>query len=256
MNLNMMNNSSKPWKKICTSALLSVAIAGAFAFGPAQQAAAAASAEASGNVYLRSTPSSGGKVVDKIYKGDDVSILAQSGDWYRIRTGDGTTGYASTKYIEAANTSVKGVSSSSSVEKVIQSGMKYLGTPYEYGSSRSTTTTFDCSDLMRQIFMEGADLKLPSDSRSQGAYIQEKGAAVYSTSQLKRGDLVFFMSYRGSSASAYAGVNKSSQRITHVAMYLGDGKLLHTYSSQAGGVMVDDFDGSWKYRFLFGGSPL
>ncbi|MNJ57643.1 hypothetical protein D3C77_532410 [compost metagenome] len=64
------------------------------------------------------------------------------------------------------------------------------------------------------------------------------------------------MSYKGSSAAAYKGINKNSQRITHVAMYIGDGKLLHTYSVKSGGVRIDQFDGSWEHRFLFGGSVL
>ncbi|MNF00540.1 hypothetical protein D3C80_1993840 [compost metagenome] len=64
------------------------------------------------------------------------------------------------------------------------------------------------------------------------------------------------MSYKGSSASAYAGVNKSTERITHVAMYLGNGKLLHTYSTKSGGVRIDTLSNSWEKRFLFGGSVL
>ncbi|GJM72579.1 hypothetical protein HMSSN036_47950 [Paenibacillus macerans] len=64
------------------------------------------------------------------------------------------------------------------------------------------------------------------------------------------------MSYKGSKASDYAGIDKQSQRITHVAMYLGNGQLLHTYSTKSGGVKVDQLDGAWVHRFMFGGSVL
>ncbi|MBH5319119.1 C40 family peptidase [Paenibacillus sp. GSMTC-2017] len=146
-------------------------------------------------------------------------------------------------------------STNSSVEKVISAGMKYLGTPYEFGSNRSTTTTFDCSDFTKQVFKEGLGITLPSDSRQQGDYVKNKGNAVTSISKLKRGDLMFFMSYKGTGASSYSGVNKSSQRITHVGIYLGNGQVLHTYSKESGGVRTNSITGThWEHRFLYGGS--
>ncbi|MNE81986.1 hypothetical protein D3C80_1786740 [compost metagenome] len=67
---------------------------------------------------------------------------------------------------------------------------------------------------------------------------------------------MFFMDYKGSSASAYAGKDRFGERITHVAMYLGDGKILHTYSVSSGGVRVDNLSASWTNRFLYGGSVI
>lgn len=40
-------------------------------------------------------------------------------------------------------------------QQVIEAGKKYMGTPYEFGSNRSNTRTFDCSDFVRQAFWEG-----------------------------------------------------------------------------------------------------
>ncbi|MDG0808567.1 C40 family peptidase [Cohnella rhizosphaerae] len=65
------------------------------------------------------------------------------------------------------------------------------------------------------------------------------------------------MSYRGASSSAYGDAAKSHAAITHVAIYLGDGKLLQTYSKDSGGVRIDTIEGTtWEKRFLFGGSAL
>ncbi|WP_054958635.1 C40 family peptidase [Paenibacillus dakarensis] len=267
----------KNWKKIMAGALLSGAIIGSYTLGPVTHAAAASTTQATvqqgqatGNVNMRSLPSTSGKIVAKIKKGEKVQIIAKSSSkWYQVKTSAGKQGYASSKYIKVLSSSNQGsggsssngnensnTSSSAVIEKVIQTGMKYLGTPYEYGSDRNTTTTFDCSDFVRQAYLEGAGIKLPSNSRTQGAWIKEKGTDVSKLSELKRGDLVFFMSYKGSSSSDYAGVDKSKERITHVAIYLGDNKLLHTYSQKSGGVLVGDFSSSWKNRFLFGGSVL
>lgn len=145
----------------------------------------------------------------------------------------------------------------STVQNVITAGSKYMGTPYEYGSSRSNTRTFDCSDFVRQAFLDGARVRLPADSRGQGDYVKSKGNITTNWRNLNRGDLMFFMSYRGSSPSSYQGFNKMSQRITHVAIYLGNGKMLHTYSNASGGVTVSTIAGRhWEARFMFGGSAL
>ncbi|MCD9023870.1 C40 family peptidase [Cohnella silvisoli] len=148
-------------------------------------------------------------------------------------------------------------SNSASIEKVIADGMKYVGTPYEFGSNRNNTTTFDCSDYVRWIFKETLGISLPADSRQQGAYVKDNGTAETDWHNLKRGDLMFFMSYKGSNAANYKRFDKSTERITHVAIYLGNGKILHTYSNESGGVHVGEFAGTaWEQRFLFGGSVL
>lgn len=231
-------------------------------------------------VNLRNEPSTSGSVITMLRTGTQLTILEQSNDYfYKVQTSDGTIGYVSTmkKYLEIGGQSqtpapapaptpapapepvptpapTNGISQQ--IEQVIAAGMKYLGTPYEYGSSRSNTSTFDCSDFVRQAYKDALGLTLPADSRQQGDYIKDNSTAVYSIDNLKRGDLVFFMSYKGSSAKSYEGINKQNQRITHVAIYLGNGQLLHTYSQESGGVIVDKLDGSWVHRFMFGGSVL
>lgn len=142
-------------------------------------------------------------------------------------------------------------------QNVINSGMKYLGTPYEFGSSRSNTRTFDCSDFVRQAYLEGAKIKLPADSRKQGAYVKENGTFTTDWRKLKPGDIMFFMTYKGNEESNYRGIDKNRERITHNGIYLGNGKILHTYSKKSGGVRIDTIKGeNWEKRFLFGGSVL
>ncbi|MGO4543661.1 C40 family peptidase [Paenibacillus sp. 2TAB23] len=146
---------------------------------------------------------------------------------------------------------------SSTTEKIISTGMKYLGTPYEFGSNRSTTKTFDCSDFTKHIFKVAAGVTLPSTSASQAAYVKKNSSIKTNWASLKRGDLMFFMSYHGSSATSYAKVSKAKQTVTHVGVYLGNGKMLNTFSKESGGVRVDSIDNKqWEYRFLFGGSAL
>jgi len=227
-------------------------------------------------VNLRTAPSTSGKVLRLLKKGEQVQLLAQpNSSWYQIQTSDGSIGYISSsdQYTSFANNGGTGTvtptptppapvppistpGASAQIESVISAGMGYLGTPYEFGSSRYDTSTFDCSDFIRQIFMDAVNLKLPADSRQQGDWVKSNSTVVTSTSGLKRGDLMFFMDYKGNSASAYEGIDKSKARISHVAMYLGDGQVLHTYSVASGGVKVDKLSASWTNRFLFGGSVI
>jgi cell wall-associated NlpC family hydrolase len=236
-----------------------------------QNASIASNAEIVSSVSFRTAPSTGASRIRYLQAGERVQVIGQpNAYWYQVKDAGGTVGYVSTspQYINAnAGQAQSGSTdqqagtgqpaSSAVIENVIAAGMKYLGTPYEFGSDRSTTTTFDCSDFVRTAFREGAGITLPTDSRGQGSYVRDKGAAVWDWHQLKRGDLIFFGAYRGSSASSYSGVNKATERITHVGIYLGDGKVLHTYSQASGGVRMNGIAGtSWEYRFLFGGSAL
>lgn len=150
----------------------------------------------------------------------------------------------------------KAASESAIAKRVISEGKDYLGTPYEFGSNRGSTRTFDCSDFTQQAFWEGAGIKIPSDSRKQAAYVEEIGDTSRSWKNLEPGDLMFFMSYRGLERSNYYGLNKSNQRVTHVAIYMGNGLMLHTYSEDSGVTISRIGDNHWEYRFLFGGSAL
>ncbi|AHV99066.1 C40 family peptidase [Paenibacillus sabinae] len=220
-------------------------------------------------VRLRTAPSVSSGVLSYLKEGETVTVLEKTNAYfYKVRTADGEIGYCSSqgRYISLTGAGAAPQPSpvapapvpaaSGAIEAVIAKGMAYLGTPYEFGSSRSDTSTFDCSDFIRQIYLEGMNIKLPADSRQQGDWVKQNSSAVTDISDLKRGDLMFFMSYRGSSPAAYAGIDKSAQRITHVALYLGDGQILHTYSVSSGGVRVDKLSASWTSRFLFGGSVV
>lgn len=238
-------------------------------------------AVAASSASFRKSPSTGAERIRYLKTGETLTIIGQPNSyWYLVKDQNGVQGYVSSdpKYVTtnySGGTGGSGTTGSSgsgstggtvqapatnasaAIEAVIAAGMKYWGTPYEYSSDRNTTTTFDCSDFVRTAFREGMGLILPADSRQQGQYVKNKGAVKTDWRSLKRGDLMLFMSYKGTSASSYAGVNKSTATITHVGIYLGDGKMLHTYSTASGGVRTSDIAGThWEHRFLYGGSVL
>ncbi|OXM84924.1 C40 family peptidase [Paenibacillus rigui] len=257
-------------KKQLAALLLATTLTAGIGYSVPTSAQAASEAEIVSTVSFREKASTSSNVIRYLKKGESVDLISKvNAYWYKVRDAKGQTGYVSSsaKYIkvDSSGSGSTGGSSggSGSVSdstalrnKIINAGKKYLGTPYEYGSDRSNTKTFDCSDFVRQAFKDGAGITLPSDSRGQGDYVKKFGNTTTDWHKLKPGDLMFFMDYKGTSKSAYPK-DTSGQRITHVAIYLGDGKILGTYSKESGGVRIDSIEGRhWEYRFIFGGSAL
>jgi cell wall-associated NlpC family hydrolase len=167
-------------------------------------------------------------VVGTTEKGNNYALLGTYGDWYKI-------GYQnSVVYISKKYCSVWRIEKSDNeqVEKVISQGYGLLGTKYVYGAVRYhdgkgkllsgfTVTKFDCSSLMQYIFYKGAGTLLDVNTRTQ--VLQGK---TVSKNSLQRGDLIFF-------TNASRKNNTGLERIGHVAIYLGDNKILHTASDYA-----------------------
>lgn len=119
---------------------------------------------------------------------------------------------------------------------VIEAAREWLGAPYAYaGNSRRGT---DCSGLTCMAYEKGAGIKLPRSSREQADYCRR-----ISREDLRPGDLVFFVSSRGGS------------RINHVAIYLGDNRIIHATTSQ--GVTVTGLDDYyWSSHYYCSGRVL
>ncbi|WP_194843291.1 SH3 domain-containing C40 family peptidase [Paenibacillus sp. B01] len=246
-------------------------------------------AKAVSAVAFRIGPSTSQDRIRYLKTGEAVQIVSTSNrSWYQIVDASGQSGYVSSdaKYIAltgtlpSAPTATPAPSASPTpsaapasptpapsgdgeglaspeLEAVIAAGLKYLGTPYEFGSSRNDTTTFDCSDFVRQAFLDALGIKLAADSRGQGQQVKNKGAYTQDWNELKRGDLMFFTTTAiGKDMTAEESLDASL--ISHVGIYLGDNKILQTYSKESGGVQVTDIpqNSTWKTRFMFGGSAL
>jgi cell wall-associated NlpC family hydrolase len=112
---------------------------------------------------------------------------------------------------------------------LVMSAMGFLGVPYKFGGS-SAEGGFDCSGFVRAVFEESLGKVLPRRADEQAAATQ-----VIDRSELKPGDLVFF--------------NTMKRAFSHVGIYVGDGKFIH--SPRAGShVRVEDMRVAyWQTRF-------
>ena len=111
---------------------------------------------------------------------------------------------------------------------VTDTASKYLGVPYKYGGT--TTNGFDCSGFTSKVF---SDLGIQLNRTSGSQY--QQGTAV-AKSDLQVGDLVFF--------------NTSGSGISHVGIYIGDGKMIHSQTGQ--GVSYSNVDDPyyWGSRYI------
>jgi cell wall-associated NlpC family hydrolase len=133
--------------------------------------------------------------------------------WYKAKLEDGTIGYISSKDIYVEDYEPAWLTKAKLVIEILD---KYLGTPYQFGSSRKTEITFDCSDLVKWGYERSLiGVVIPSNSRSQSLV----GVQV-SEDQLRTGDVLFYDTNRD-------GI------INHVAIYVAPNKIIHTYSTKS-----------------------
>lgn len=108
---------------------------------------------------------------------------------------------------------------------------KYIGVRYSYGGT--TTKGFDCSGYVRYVFSE---LGVNSLARSSSS-MYEQGESV-DKSDLLAGDLVFF--------------NTSGSGISHVGIYIGSGKFIH--SSTSNGVTITKLNDKYYWGSKYVGA--
>jgi lipoprotein Spr len=109
----------------------------------------------------------------------------------------------------------------------------WYGTPYRFGGD--TRFGIDCSAFTRQLYNDVYNLSIVRTSMEQFSQIEK-----LDTDELKEGDLVFFKIH--------------SKRISHVGVYLYDGKFVHASVSQ--GVVISDLSDAYWTRFYAGGGRM
>ena len=114
---------------------------------------------------------------------------------------------------------------------MVMTAMNFLGVPYRRGGS-SADEGFDCSGFTRHVFENSLGLLLPRRADQQA---QASSLAQVQREELRPGDLVFF--------------NTMRRAFSHVGIYVGDGKFIH--SPRAGGeVRIEDMrQAYWAKRF-------
>ena len=166
--------------------------------------------------------------VGSLKSGQKVGILSTSNGWYNVVLPSGSKGWVSSKYIKVSNGDPYSVvQKSNAATKAVALAKKQLGKPYGWGAEGPNS--FDCSGLTYYVYKQNG-ITLPRASKSQAS----AGKSV-SKSNLKAGDLVFF--------------NTNGKGISHVGLYIGDGKMIH--STKPGDVVKTTSINSSYYKNKF-----
>jgi hypothetical protein len=119
-------------------------------------------------------------------------------------------------------------------EALVKTARDFIGVPYLW-SGASPDTGFDCSGLTMTVYQLNG-LNLPRHSVDQF----EAGNPVGSR-DLQKGDLVFF-----------AVKGKGKGKISHVGVYLGDGRFIHA-PSQGKNIRIDSLSSNYFVKWFVGG---
>lgn len=197
-------------------------------------------------VNVRSGPGTSYSSLTRANQGEQAYIIGFNNQWYKVIF-DSHIGYIRSDYLNLTEIPYENADSkkeplffedgkstgvtpsaaalkvqSGTAQQIISNAKKYLGTPYVWGGS--TPSGFDCSGFVQYVFQQSG-IRLPRTTTEQvkvGTYV--------SKASLQPGDLVFLQ-------------NTYRQGVSHVGIYIGDGKMIHASSSK--GVVISDLSTSY-----------
>ena len=182
---------------------------------------------------VRQNPSTDSPVIDQIAKGEELLVVdskvitddSEYKVWIKVSldsdTEEGSVGYVVKEFVDLSfelihGMSIQEIQYGSGVSQtrinIVNLAKEYLGGRYVWGGT-SLGNGVDCSGFTRAIYAKFG-VSIPRVSRDQA-----RSGNTISASNLKPGDLVFY---------------GSSSYINHVAMYIGNGQVIHASNARDG----------------------
>ena len=106
--------------------------------------------------------------------------------------------------------------------EIVTYALQFVGNRYKYGGTNPNTGV-DCSGFTSYVMRHAASVELPHSSGGQS-----RMGRVVSSSEMRPGDIICY---------------GSGKRINHVALYIGNGQIVHA-STEKTGIKVS----RWNYR--------
>lgn len=170
---------------------------------------------------VRTEPSEKADILTTVAKGHELEVIEKMDGWIKCRLNLDEV-YVKEEFVEIVdglNTAITlaqfkyGKEVSEVRVELCEYAIQFVGNPYVWGGT-SLTKGADCSGFVLSIY-KNYGIKLPHYSRSQATY----GTSI-SYKDAQPGDLLFY------------GDSKST--ISHVAIYIGDGKIVHANDEKTG----------------------
>ncbi len=174
-------------------------------------------------------PEEDADVITFVREGELYDVLSFKGDWAEIEAVEDLSGYVHVSDIDAGyhleEAIVFGYDDTISQTRIdiINKAFEYYGNPYVW-AGRDLENGVDCSAYTYLIYeMFGIDLEIPYSitQSTLGKKVAEE--------DIRPGDLIFY-------------VGRFDGQIGHVAIYIGNNKIIHA-ASESKGICVSD----WKY---------
>ena len=156
---------------------------------------------------LYKEPSFKSELVTQALLSEELLVIDKNNDWYKVRQWDNYESWIHSFYLCSDQKNIFDKSIECNTHNLLEIAKSFLNVPYLWGGK--SKLGFDCSGLIQTVYKKlGVDL--PRDSSEQ---IKSKNLIEIKYSNIRLGDLLFF----GSDAF-----------INHVAIYIGDGEIIHS----------------------------
>jgi len=200
-------------------------------------------------VNMRARPNIASSILSSHLSGTEMTIIGINNGWYKVEHGN-HTGYVRSDFItilsrgaassQASSTRVRATSPAPDAnlplgKQVAEYATGYVGYNYKWGGT-SPSTGFDCSGLVTYVLRQYSI----NVTRTASGQYRDNGAHI-DKSELVPGDLVFF--------------STNGRSVTHVGIYIGDGKFVHASGVRVG-VIISDLNSSYYTRVWFGAKRL
>ena len=172
------------------------------------------------SLKVRAEANTESEVITLVAMGEELEVAAVEGDWVKVLLDDDEV-YVSAEYVEVSaelGTAVTmtellyGQGVSDVRVDVCQYAKEFIGNPYVWGGT-SLTKGADCSGFVMKVFQKYG-VKLPRNSRAQA-----NCGTTIKVAEAKPGDLIFYA---------------KGKTINHVAIYIGNGQVVHASSPKTG----------------------
>lgn len=171
-------------------------------------------------LYVREEPNTDCSIVTSMPMGEELEVIEQLDGWVKVAI-DSDEGYVSADYVEV-NTELPTAMTMTEVRygqgvsdvrvDLVSYACQFVGNPYVWGGT-SLTRGADCSGFVLSVFANYG-VSLPHSSVAQS----NSGTKI-SASEAQPGDLFFY---------------GNGSRINHVAIYIGNGQVVHASSPRTG----------------------
>ncbi len=171
-------------------------------------------------LYVRMEPSTEADFWTMVPNGEELVVLEDMGDWVKVDI-DGEEGYVASEFVEVSSELDTALTITEALYgegvtdvriDMCEFAKQYVGNRYVWGGT-SLTKGADCSGFTLAVYANYG-ISLPHSSRAQA----NCGTKV-SVGDVKPGDLIFY---------------GSGKHINHVAMYIGNGQVVHASNARTG----------------------